>query len=111
MRTAVLVLLVVPLGLALAAPAVARVPHRAECHKLTQQMARYERDLGWALERDNELWADANVRQIAHLEARRDRLCPHLREPGFGERIGSALLQALILSGKVAKTAFTLGLL
>lgn len=109
MRIAILAL-VLPVGLALAAPA-AGYPHRAECHKLTQQIARYERDLGWALERDNELWAEANVRQIDRLESRRDRLCPHLREPGFGERIGSAMLQALVLAGKVARTAFTLGLL
>lgn len=110
MRIAVLAL-AAPLAVALAAPAAARVPHRAECHKLTQQIARYERDLGWALERDNELWAQANVRQIAHLEDRRDRLCPHLRQPGFAERAGAALVQALVLAGKVAKTALTLGLL
>jgi hypothetical protein len=109
-RPVVLIALVAVIALGIAAP-VAAYPHRAECQKLTQQMARYERDLGWALERDNELWAEANVRQIAHLEARRDRLCPHLREPGFGERIGAALMQALVLSAKVAKTAFTLGLL
>ncbi|MDX1642858.1 MAG: hypothetical protein R3244_00725 [Thermoanaerobaculia bacterium] len=110
MRIAILAL-VAPLALALAAPVDARVPHRRECHKLTQQIARYERDLGWALERDNELWAQANVRQIAHLEDRRDRLCPHLRQPGFAERVGGAVVSALLLAGKVAKTAFTLGLL
>ena len=110
MRSAVFAL-VLPLMLALASPVAAALPYRGECKKLTRQMARYERDLGWALERDDELWAEANVRQIARLEARRDRLCPDMREPSFAERVGAAMVKALTLAGKAALTAFTLGLL
>jgi len=109
-RTAAVLASAALLALALAALAGAD-PHRAECHKLTQQMARYERDFGWAEERGNELWAQANLQQIERLEDRRDRLCPHLREPGLGERVQAFLVDALTLAGKAAKTAFTLGLL
>ena len=39
----------------LAAPALAQQkPYRAECVKLTQQIARYERDAGWARDRGND---------------------------------------------------------
>lgn len=100
------------LVIAQAAPVAARqVPHRRECIKLTQQIARYERDLGWAEERDDVLWARTNVAQIERLEGRRDRLCPHLREPSVAQRVGRFLGGALALAAKAAKTAFTLGLL
>lgn len=110
MRTAAAIASAALLALALAVPA-GSYPHRGECHKLTQQMARYERDFGWAEERGNALWAQSNLRQIERLEDRRDRLCPHLREASLGEKVGSFLVDALTLAGKAAKTAFTLGML
>ena len=88
------------IGVALSVPAIAQQkPHRRECIKLTQQIARYERDAVWADERGNELWLDANLQQIARLAQRRERLCPEYRTPDyfaeFAELLGKAAKLAL----------------
>ena len=64
-----------------AAPATAqqRQRPRAECVKLTQQIARYSRDAKWAEERDNELWEASNLARVEHLSERREKLCPEYR--------------------------------
>ncbi len=55
-------------------------PHRRECIKLTQQIARYERDARWANDRGNDLWEDASLAKMDSLADRRARLCPEFRE-------------------------------
>ena len=82
-------------------PAVALakpVAYRGECRKLTNQIARYERDVEWAKERDNELWENATLAHIERLTDRRDRLCPELSEDmalfEFGKALGNFLNKA-----------------
>jgi hypothetical protein len=52
---------------------------RAECVKLTQQIARYNRDAKWADERDDELWEASSLAQMNRLSTRREKLCPEYR--------------------------------
>lgn len=77
------VVAVLAIGLC-AGPALAQQkPHRRECIKLTQQIARYERDAGWARERDDVLWERSNLTQVDRLSTRRARLCPEFRGPDY----------------------------
>ncbi len=63
-----------------AAPMLAaNKPHTGECRKLTRQIARYERDVSWADQRDNALWEDASKDRVKHLATRRADLCPQYR--------------------------------
>ena len=65
-----------------AAPMLAvNKPHRGECKRLTRQIARYERDVRWADQRDNQLWEDASKDRAEQLSARRVDLCPEYRKP------------------------------
>lgn len=79
----------------LAAPALARP--RGECVRLTKQMARYERDAGWARDRGDQRWEQASLDQRDRLEARRNKLCPEMAGPNpiyelykFGQFLGKA---------------------
>ena len=63
-----------------AAPMLAvNKPHNAECKRLTRQIARYERDVRWADQRDAELWEDASKDRAEMLSTRRENLCPEYR--------------------------------
>ena len=76
----------------LAAPALAQQkPYRAECVKLTQQIARYERDAGWARDRGNDLWEQSNLNQVQRLSERRAKLCPEFREPNYAAEFAEVL--------------------
>jgi hypothetical protein len=55
-------------------------PHRGECRRLTRQIARYERDVRFADQRDNQLWEDASEDRAEQLSARRVDLCPEYRK-------------------------------
>lgn len=88
MRSSTIGALVLVLGIGLATPVVAQQkPHRRECIKLTQQIARYERDAGWAKDRGNALWEASNVRQAGQLSTRRARLCPEFRETDYAAEV------------------------
>ena len=78
MRISIAMAVLLLLGSAPAAWAQQK-PHRAECAKLSQQIARYERDAGWAHERGNALWERSNREQASRLSARRAGLCPEFR--------------------------------
>ena len=83
--------LFIALSLAQAAAAQDPGPPRGECHQLIQQIARYEYDLERAKDRDNELWAAANERQIARLNRRLERRCPEHVPPTLAQRVGNTL--------------------
>ena len=92
--------LVIGLGLvaAVAAPALAgRTPR--ECVRLTQQIARYQRDAGWARERGNAGWESASLDQIERLARRRAKRCPAYREQE------SLILKFAALAAKASKLA------
>ncbi len=55
-------------------------PHRGECRRLTRQIVRYERDVRWADQRDDELWEDASKDRAQQLSTRRADLCPQYRK-------------------------------
>jgi hypothetical protein len=55
-------------------------PHRAECRRLTRQIMRYERDVRWADQRDDERWGDASKDRAQQLSTRRADLCPEYRK-------------------------------
>ena len=81
MRVGLIAMLVIGLW---AGPALAQQkPHRAECVKLSQQIARYERDAGWARDRSDDLWERSNLGRVERLSTRRARLCPEFREPDY----------------------------
>lgn len=69
-----LVLAILMLG-CVAMPAFAQ-PQPRECTRLTQQITRYQRDAGWARERENPLWEQASLNQIERLALRRAKRCP-----------------------------------
>ncbi len=103
MRIGIVAMLVIGLW---AGPALAQKPHRRECVKLTQQIARYERDAGWARERGNDLWERANRNQIDNLSSRRERLCPEYRSPDYAAEF-AALAD---IAARVALRWFLFGL-
>ena len=75
-------------------------PHRRECIKLTQQIARYERDARWANERGNELWEDKSLAQMTHLADRRARLCPEFRQRNPFRQLADVVAKAAELALK-----------
>jgi len=79
--------------------------HRGECLRLTKQIARYERDAGWAADRDNELWELASQERVYRLAAERQRLCPSKRGPTTEE----LLAKAAVVAAKLAAAAYTHG--
>ena len=82
----------VVLAIVLSTPAVAQQkPHRAQCVKLTQQIARYERDAGWAGERGNDLWEQSSLNQAERLSTRRARLCPEFADPNYAAQFMAVL--------------------
>lgn len=94
-----------------ALPAAARpLPHRAQCTRLTQQMARYARDAGWAAERENALWEQASMAQYQRLSNRRYRLCPYLRPKNPAEEFAKFLKKASRVAAELAIRYFTGGL-
>jgi len=94
-----------------ALPAAAeQIPHRAECRRLTVQMARYARDAGWAAERENALWEQASMAQYQRLSNRRYRLCPYLRPKNPAEEFAKFLKKASRVAAELAIRYFTGGL-
>lgn len=55
-------------------------PHRGECKRLTRQIARYERDVRFADQRDDERWEGASEERTKMLSTRRAGLCPEYRK-------------------------------
>lgn len=81
------ILVIVIMG---AAPVAAQQQaHRGQCLKLTKQIARYERDAGWARERGNALWEQANLNKVEELSDRRGRLCPEFRDPDYAAQFAA----------------------
>ncbi len=105
MKTLVRAILIAMLaaGPALAAPK----PVGRECVKLTQQISRYQRDAGWARERENALWEKASLDQIERLAIRRAKRCPEFREQ---ESTIARLADLAVKLGSLAARYFLLGL-
>ena len=97
----------------LSAPSHATAPeafsHRGQCLRLTRQMARYARDVGWAQDRGNELWAQASAAQYQRLLQRRNRLCPQMKPPNPFAEFAQLMGRALQLAAKAAIKYFTGG--
>ncbi len=104
--------LVMVLGVVPGAPADAQqMPHRAQCHKLTQQIARYERDVQWAQQRDNALWEESTLAHIDRLAARRERLCPGVyTKPNPLVVAGRVMGELVNTAAKLARSYFLRGL-
>jgi hypothetical protein len=79
--------------------------HRGECVRLTKQIARYERDAGWADERGNELWALSSKERVYRLAAERQQLCPSKKGPSAEE----LLAKAAVVAARLALAAYTQG--
>jgi hypothetical protein len=91
------------IAVAIAVLAASSVPaaaqqHRAECRKLSRQIARYERDAGWAKDRGNALWLQSDLNQVEKLTVHREALCPTPKGPSNMEVVAD-------LVGKAAKIA------
>jgi len=82
-----------------------QVAHRGECKRLTKQIARYDRDAGWAEERGNELWELSSRERVYRLAAERQRLCPSKRGPSAEE----FLAKAAVVAARLALKAYTHG--
>ena len=82
-------------------------PRRRECHRLTNQIARYEGDVERARERGNELWENATRQHIKRLSDRREARCPQYAKNNdaawrrFGRMLGVA--------AQLAARYFTMG--
>jgi hypothetical protein len=79
--------------------------HRGECLRLTKQIARYERDAGWAEDRGNQLWELASKERVYRLAAERQQLCPSKRGPTAEE----LLAKAAVVAARLALEAYTHG--
>ena len=98
------VIFVLILGFALPAFAQQQA-HRGQCRKLTNQIARYERDVQWARERDNDLWEQSTLDHLTRHESRREKLCPEYAKSNPFEAVGALVAQA----AKVAASYFLMG--
>lgn len=90
-----------------AAPAVAQQRPPRECHRLTQQIARYQRDAGWAEQRENPLWEQASLNQVERLARRRVKRCPQYAEQ---ESILVKIGELVLIAGRLAARYFLMGL-
>ena len=104
MRLGVILIIVCLVG----PPALASAePGRRECHRLTNQIARYEGDVERARERGNELWENATLQHIERLSERRVSRCPEYAKNNdaalrrFGRMLGVA--------AQLAARYFTMG--
>ena len=78
-----------------------------ECNRLTQQIERYQRDAGWARERNNELWERASLDQVERLAIRRVKRCPAYAEQ---ESILAEIAELVVVAGRLAARYFLMGL-
>lgn len=76
--------------------------HLGECKKLTKQIARYERDAGWAHDRGNELWQTSSMERVYRLAAKREELCPSPKGPTAAELLAKAAVMAARLAALAA---------
>ncbi|MBW2240892.1 MAG: hypothetical protein JRH01_02815 [Deltaproteobacteria bacterium] len=90
-------------GPVLAAPK----PVGRECVKLTQQISRYQRDAGWARDRENVLWETASLNQIERLATRRAKRCPEFHEQ---ESLIGRLAALALKAGELAARYYLMGL-
>ena len=90
-----------------AAPAVAQQRPTRECNRLTQQIARYQRDAGWAEERENPLWEQASLNQVERLARRRVKRCPQYAEQ---ESVLVKIGELIVIAGRLAARYFLMGL-
>ena len=105
MKTLIQAILIAMLaaGPALAAPK----PVGRECVKLTNQIGRYQRDAGWARERENVLWERASLNQIEKLASRRAKRWPEFHEQ---ESMIGRLAALALKAGELAARYYLLGL-
>ncbi|MCP3986847.1 MAG: hypothetical protein GY723_20870 [bacterium] len=99
----VILVAILAAGPALAAPQ----PVGRECVKLTQQIGRYQRDAGWARERENRLWEKASLDQIERLATRRAKRCPEFHQQ---ESMIGRLAALAVKVGELAARYYLLGL-
>ncbi len=90
-------------GPALAAPK----PVGRECVRLTKQIARYQRDAGWARDRENPRWEKASLDQIERLAMRRSKRCPEFEEQ---ESVILKLAELAVKLGALAARYYLMGL-
>jgi hypothetical protein len=79
--------------------------HRGACLKLTKQIARYDRDAGWAHDQGNELWELSSRERVFRFAAERQRLCPSKRGPTTEE----LLVKAAVVAARLAAVAASHG--
>ncbi len=106
MRLATIIIIV----FLVAPPVLAKTePQRRECHRLTNQIARYEGDVERARERDNELWENATLDHIERLSQRRASRCPQYSEENRAAMRMRRLGQFLGSAAQLAARYFTMG--
>ena len=87
-------------------------PQRRECHRLTNQIARYEGDVKLAQERGNELWENATREHIDRLSERRINRCPEYANEGAAAAAAAAWRrfgEMVTTAAKLAAKYFTMG--
>jgi hypothetical protein len=80
---------------------------KSRCQRLTRQMEQFEGTLALAKQRDDDMWADATKAHIAHLGARRARLCPEYRPPNRVAQWMRTFSELSRLAAKAAIKYFT----
>ena len=78
---------------------------RRSCATLRKQIARYENVAEMAAERDDALWEQGTREHIERLRERQKVQCPQDVPPDPGKRFK----EFMILAGKMALTAFSMG--
>lgn len=97
-------------ALLLAAPPAFAVPsNKAECRRITRQVAHFVDVAEMADSRGDELWLESTLDHIDRLKERRVKLCPEWEEPNWAEIYAREFAELLKKAGKAALTYLTFG--
>lgn len=91
------------------APALAVPSNKAECRRITRQVAHFVNVAEMADSRGDHLWLQHTLSHIDRLKERRVRLCPEWEEPNWAEIYAREFAKLLKKAGRVALTYLTFG--
>ncbi len=95
--------------LLLATPAAAVPSNKAECRRITRQVAHFVNVAEMADSRGDELWLSHTLAHIDRLKQRRVRLCPEYEEPNWAEIYARQFAELAKKAGKAALKYLTFG--
>jgi hypothetical protein len=92
-----------------AGPVQAAPSNKAECRRITRQVAHFVNVAEMADSRGDHLWLASTLSHIDRLKERRVRLCPEYEEPNWAEIYARQMAELVKKAGRVALTYLTFG--